>query len=347
LLYDEPGTTQLRARIVRQRPLPPILTDTVSQPAGPLPPTAAGPYDTDGTFVFHALNVYFNAPVDFEIVNAPPLGSAHAIRFYVDHQRYSPGSFPILDWPILLNEIPGQSHGSVINPNAPANVPMFEQLRSGQRYGAGNDGATWSIWTRRYENVDGAAHVAGMNYNPANDVARCVGCHAGHTMIPVPENDADALWTNLATGAAVAASSAYNPDRLIGLIDRRVMTGNLQQYWSSANGQREGQWVELTFPVPVTVRTVRLYNPRHEGNTNLVVHNGTVRLYSDAAGNNEVATQSFGQLTTAGTDVNFNEVLVRKVRVEIGDVSGQFAGRQSVSLAEIEVIARAEAGRKI
>lgn len=343
LLYNQTGTTQLRARIVRERPLPPILTDTVSQPAGPLPPTAAGPYDIDGTFTFHALNVYFNAPVDFEIVNAPPVGSAQSIRFYLDHQRHSPGSFPNLDWPILLNEVAINPDGSVINANLPANVPLFEQIRAADgtvpvtmgphgQFGQGN------------MRVDGAAHVAGMNYNPANDVARCVGCHAGHTMIPVPENDADALWTNLATGAAVAVSSADNPDRIGGVIDRRVMTGNIQQYWSSANGQREGQWVELTFPVPVTVRTVRLYNPRHEGNTNLVVHNGTVRLYSDAAGNNEVATQSFGQLTTAGTDVNFNEVLVRKVRVEIGDVSGQFAGRQSVSLAEIEVIARAEAG---
>jgi hypothetical protein len=343
LLYNEPGTTQLRARVIRQRPLPPILPDTVNQTANLLPPTAAGPYDTDGTFVFHALNVYFNAPVDFEIVNAPPVGSADTIRFYVDHQRHSPGSFPYLDWPVLLDVIPVNPNGSVINPNAPANVPLFEQLRAAN----GTVPVTMGPHGQQGQGsmkIDGAAHVTGMNFSPPNVVSRCVGCHTGHTMIPVPENPQDALWTNLATGAAVAVSSAHNPDRLNGLIDRRVMNGNIQQYWMSANGQRQNQWVELTFPVPVTVRTVRLYNPRHEGNTNLVVHNGTVRLYSDAAGNNEVASQSFGQLATAGTDVNFNEVLVRKVRVEIGQVSGQVTGMQSVSLAEIEVIARAEAG---
>ena len=345
LLYNEPGTTQLRARIIRQRPLPPILSDTVNHTANPLPPTAEGPYDIDGTFVFHALNVYFNAPVDFGIVSAPPVGSADRLRFFVDHQRTSTGSFGTLDWPVLLDEIPINPDGSVINPNTPANVPLFEQIRSADGTVPVTMGPHGQLGQGAMR-VDGAAHVTGMNYNPPNEVVRCVGCHTGHTMIPVPENDEDALWTNLATGAEVAVSSAYNPDRLIGVIDRRVMTGNIQHHWSSANGQREGQWVELTFPVPVTVRTVRLYNPRQEGNTNtnLVVHNGTVRLYSDAAGNNEVASQTFGQLSTAGTDVNFNEVLVRKVRVEIGHSTGQFSGRQSVSLAEIEVIARAEAG---
>ncbi len=36
---------------------------------------AGGPYDIDGTFVFDALNVYFNAAVDTDIVSAPPIGS--------------------------------------------------------------------------------------------------------------------------------------------------------------------------------------------------------------------------------------------------------------------------------
>ncbi len=35
-------------------------------------------------------------------------------------------------------------------------------------------------------------------------------------------------------------------------------------------GQQDGQWVMLTFPVPVSVREVRLYNPRFGGEAELV-----------------------------------------------------------------------------
>ena len=103
-LYDNPGTTELRARVVRPRPLPPIVADTIAQVPSLLPPSAAGPYNGDGTFTFDALNVYANAPVDADIVSAPPVGSAATIRFFIDHQRSSTGSFPALDWPILLGE---------------------------------------------------------------------------------------------------------------------------------------------------------------------------------------------------------------------------------------------------
>ena len=58
LIYDKPGTTELRARLLQPRPLPPVIADQISQRASLLPPTAAGPYTTDGIFTFQALNVY-------------------------------------------------------------------------------------------------------------------------------------------------------------------------------------------------------------------------------------------------------------------------------------------------
>jgi hypothetical protein len=115
---------------VRPRPLPPIVADTVAQVPSLLPPTAAGPYAGDGTFTFDALNVYANAPVDADIVSAPPVGSAATIRFFIDHQRSSTGSFPAQDWPILLGEKAVSPAGAVLESLAPANVPLFEQLRS-------------------------------------------------------------------------------------------------------------------------------------------------------------------------------------------------------------------------
>jgi hypothetical protein len=337
VVYDNPGTTELRARLVRQRPLPPIVPDTNNGSASLLPPTANPPYDIDGTFVFDALNVYFNGPVDMEIVSAPPIGSAHTIRFFLDQQRIAQGSYSALDWPILLGERTIAPDGSVQEPNAPANVPLFEQIRSPQ--------GTVPLTTSPYGN-DGAVHVAGMNYSPTGAVARCVGCHAGHTLIPIPENPADAQWTNLAPGAAVAVSSSRDPQWDRGVVDRRVQNGEIWRYWTSNDSQpANGQWVKLTFPVPVRVRTVRLYNPRFgdEANSSLQVHNATVRLYSDTAAANEVAAQTVSQnLAVSGTDVPFADVLVRVVRVELNDVSGTFYGMDIAGLAEIEVIARGE-----
>lgn len=354
LLYDSPGTSELRVRAVRPRPLPPVIPDIATQVPGPLPPPANGPYNQDGSFVFDALNVYFNGPVDFEIVNAPPVGSAETLRFFMDQQRTNPGSFPNLDWPILLHETSVAPDGSARNPNSPAGAPLFEQLRTstgavpltfGPSQGGSDPSVQVPLATGGALRIEGASHVAGMNFGQAGEVQRCVGCHAGHTMIPVPASDEAARWTNLATGAEVTVSSTRDANQNTGLIDRRVLTGNIRRYWSSAANQWQNQWVKLTFPVPVTVRTVRLYNPRPEdGSVNIVVQQATVRLYSDYAATNQVAAATTGPLAVSGTDALFNDVLVRSIRVEIDSVTGTFLGSRAASLAEIEVIARGEAG---
>ncbi|HWQ11396.1 MAG TPA: hypothetical protein VNL77_01280 [Roseiflexaceae bacterium] len=335
LLYDAPGTAEVRARFLRPRPLPPIIPSRVTQVPSLLPPGTVGPYSSDGTFVFDALNVYANGPVDMDIVNAPPVGSAASIRFFLDHQRTSPGSFPNLDWPILLGELAVAADGSVREPNAPANVPLFEQLR-------GPDGRV--PLTMGPYRPDGAAHVAGLNFGRPGDTVRCVGCHAGHTLIPLPATAEEAQWSNLAPGAQVTVSSAFDPAYVRGLVDRRVMKGEVWRYWRSAAGQSAGQWAQLTFPVPVTVRQIRLYNPRSEPGTDLQVRRATVRLFSDAAGTVEVARQTVGPLSVLGTAVNIGDVRARVVRVEIDEVSGRVDGVPCASLAEIEVIARGEAG---
>jgi hypothetical protein len=333
MIYDRPGTAELRVKAIRARPLPPVIADTVTTVPNLLPPPAGGPYDQDGTFVFDALNIYANAPVDSTIENAPAVGSASIIRFFIDQQRSSGGSFPSLDWPIQLGELLVAPDGSVREPNAPANVPLFEQLR-------GADGKVPLL-------SKGGAHVAGMNFGPPGTVARCVGCHAGHTMIPVPANAEDAKWTNLAPGATVTVSSARDSNYIQSVVDRRVMMGEIWRYWNSSPGQAaDGQWVQLTFPVPITVRTVRLYNPRFgdEANSSLQIHQATVKLYSDAAATNQVASQTVSQdIAVTGTDVNFSELQVRVVRIEIDDISGTFYGMAIASLAEVEVIARGEA----
>lgn len=331
LIYDNPGTTELRARAIQARPLPPIVADRITQTPSLLPPREGGPYNTDGTFVFDALNVYANAPVDTDIVSAPPVGSAAKIRFFTDFQRTAFLASSVQDWPILLAEMPVNPDGSVRNTQAPANLPLFEQLRTSSN----------TVPLTGGPNVDGAAHVTGLNYGRPGDTQRCVGCHTGHTLINVPASDEEAKWSNLAPGASVNVSSRDgNSSNGSGLIDRRVhmaVSNPNEKYWFSALGQSAtAQWVQLTFPVPVTVRTVRLYNIP-AADRNIPVMDTAVRLFSDAAGTQEVANKPSGPLTANGTDVNFDNVLTRVVRVEFRAVNANLAG-----LAEIEVIARGE-----
>ena len=327
LLYDRPGTTELRAKLLQARPTPPIIADSVRPVTSGLPPREGGPYDAEGTFVFDALNVYANGPVDTIDVSAPRVGSAKEMRFFADFQRISHGSFESLDWPILLSEKPINGDGSVREPNAPAGIPLFEQVRSADGtvpFTTGTPG--------------GVTHVAGMNFGMPGAVVRCVGCHSGHTQIPVPASDEEAKWSNLAPGADVRVSSARNTPK--GLTDRRVTKSNISDYWYSASGAT-GQWVELAFPEPVTVRTVRLYNPPFASGSTLQVQSATVRL---GLGGQWVASSNAGALSPSGVDVSFAQVKAQTVRVEIGAVSGKaFDGSTTAALAEVEVIARAGA----
>jgi hypothetical protein len=310
-----------------------VLPDALGPAANPalLPPDGDGPFDAEGSFLFDARNVYFNAPVDMDIVSAPAVGSATAIRFFLDHQRTSTGSFPNLDWPILLGEAPLAADGAV-QALAPAHLPLFEQLR----------GPAGVPLTRGPNGTSGAAHVAGMNYGRPGTVAACVGCHAGHTLIPLPPTAEAARWSNLAPGAAISVSSTRDAARNGGLTDRRVLKGEIWRYWNSNDAQpQDGQWVRLTFGVPIAVRTVRLYNPRFgdEANASIQVNQATVRLYTDAAGTQLAATAPASALAVAGTGVAFADVPARVVEVVLDDVSGTFYGMDISALAEVEVIA--------
>ena len=342
LLYDNPGTSELRARVVAPRPMPPVIPDRIAQQANLLPPTADGPYDQDGIFTFNALNVYFNAPVDANIVSAIPVGSAGTIRFFIDHQRTEQiGSLERLDWPILLQEVAVNPDGSV-TVESPANVPLFEQIRTPK------PAYEVPLTGRTSAEDGGAAHVAGLNFGRPGEVQRCVGCHTGHSMIPVPENLEDAKFTNLAPGAEISYSSIYrltNP-AAEGLIDRQVLQGRSINYWrSDPNQSPQGQWVQLMFPVPITVRSVRLYNPRFgdEAASTLQVEAATVVLYLDRAATQEVARNQVGQLAVNGTDVLFADIKAQAVRVVVDEISGTFEALTVASLAEVEVIARGEA----
>ena len=325
-IMDVPGRAELRAKVVAPRPLPPVLAAAQGPPA-PLLPTRSG------VFLFEALNVYFNAPVDTPIVSAPAVGSAAKIRFFLDHQRRSSGSYPNLDWPELLEEKPVSAAGAV-RTLAPADLPLFEQLRSR----AGTVPLTDGVFR------NGSAHGAGMNFGPSGSVARCVGCHAGHTLIPVPETAEQAAFSNVAPGATVSASSLREPRAIRGVNDRQVRMGSIYDTWSSAPGRGAGEWVLLSFAVPIETREVVLYNPRpgDQARSTLQVTRAEVEACADQACAQVLSRATAGALALQGTRVALPQTGVRAVRVRIAAVSGAFFGYPVAALGEVEIIARGE-----
>jgi WD40-like Beta Propeller Repeat len=299
LVYDGATTSELRAKLVRARPVPPIIPDSVSLNAALLPPTSSPPYDIDGTYQFAALNVYGNAPVDWSIPSAIPVGSAARIKFFLDHQRTSHGSLGDLDFPILLNEQAISPGGRVVV-DAPANLQLFEQIRGnvpgmpipffGPPYPGTNPA--------NYYGLPGAAHVAGLNFGRPGQVQRCIGCHAGHSMIPVP-SDAEAEWSNLAPGVMIQVSSGSANS----LIDRKSST-----WWSVSSGA----FAKLTFPVPVRVRAVKLWGTGSQA---------TVTLFADSAETEQVGSAS-GTSAAGGGDVSFSDQIARMVRIDMTSSEG-------------------------
>jgi hypothetical protein len=188
-LFGAPDRAELDAVPAVPRAPAPIIADRA---AGTLPEdaprTVEEAFAAGGSFTFRVENVHFNAPLDTPIVNAPPVGKRLAIEFYMQPQRTSAEA---ADPPILIRreEIPPDGRVEV---ELPAGVPLFELLR--QPDGTLAQGRDNQIF-----------HVAGMNFSRAAETGRCVGCHAGHTMMEIPE---DPSWTNLAPSAVVSADPA-------------------------------------------------------------------------------------------------------------------------------------------
>ena len=120
------------------------------------------------------------------------------------------------------------------------------------------------------------------------------------------------------------------------LIDRRASTEASFEHWRSTSGSPTTQWVQLTFPVPILVRNVRLYGATDTGNS---VGATAVRLYSDAGATLLVAQTTTGSVADNGTSALFSDQQARSIRVAFTQVSGTQA-----ALREVEVIAAGGVG---
>jgi hypothetical protein len=190
-------------------------------------------------------------------------------------------------------------------------------------------------------------HVAGANFGRAGTTARCVGCHAGHTQIEVPE---DPAWTNLAPSAEVDVSSRRTHGRLnqrdfgaLNLVDRR--TGSQDVEWSAESDSGDAT-IRLRWSMALRAREIVLYGTSH-GNGAIGVREQVVRGVSVGTSRQGVEQQRViadEEMAPRGTRIELDPDLdLDTITIEIpfSGVSGLYEGREGTALAEIEVIARA------
>jgi hypothetical protein len=182
-VIDLPGTLELDAApIVGHRPPPPpreLAGDDLESLGGSLDylrlskaladrPAA----DTSAltvrrsTFRFHDLDVFADGA---KASGAAPRTADARIRFFALLARPERAGG---DTAVLLRERPLEAGGEVNEDGLPADVPMFEQLVDAHGH---------VLMT-----AHGPAHVAGANAGVAGTTARCIGCHLGHSTLPVP-----------------------------------------------------------------------------------------------------------------------------------------------------------------
>jgi hypothetical protein len=171
-VLDLPGTLELDAApVVRRRPPPrarPLAGDELEEPPPTRGPDGLTRLESSSTFRYHDLDVFADAPPGSPARGAAPRTQGARIRFFgTVTQPWRAGG----DSALLVREVPIGRNGEVNVRGLPADTPMFEQL-------VDRDG-------RVLMTAHGPAHVAGSNAGTAGTTARCVGCHLGHSTLPL------------------------------------------------------------------------------------------------------------------------------------------------------------------
>lgn len=120
-------------------------------------------------FRFRDLDVFADGPSGSPAHGAAPRMLDARIRFFALLSRPEREGGDAI---VLLREAPVADNGEVNETDLPADVPMFEQLVDSHGH---------VLMT-----AHGPAHVAGSNSGVAGLTTRCVGCHLGHSTLPVP-----------------------------------------------------------------------------------------------------------------------------------------------------------------
>jgi len=325
LLVDLPGTDELDPCPLVPRKVPPILRAQggIDDPAWTLPVTRLDQVTRmDDTFRFDCLNVYLTGPVDSPFPDAPRIARGVKIRFFATLARPDAATG---DTVVLVRETKIDGSGAVHQEDMPGDVPMFEQLVDA-------DGHV-------LRSAQGPAHVPGSNFARTGSGTKCVGCHEGHSALPVPKNNIDAKWFDAATSARVTVSSraegAGDPQALV---DRRAKGPVQRTGWVAR--AREGQTARLEWPGAIEAKAFVLYSPTPDpaGGTDLKI--GSCELVFYRRGREIGRAVARHGLRPEGTRIEIPAVVLDAVEVRPARVSGTVDHRPALALAEIEVIAR-------
>jgi len=162
-VFDLPGSFELDAAPVVSRRVRPV--------AIPFPESTDGvSASVRGSFRFHSLDVFGGGHARAGVRAAPPRTDGARIRFWRTEPRERDGVEA--DSAILIREVPIRPDGSV-DELLPADTPLFEQLIDAHG--------------KVLRSADGPAHVAGYNWGRHGTTVQCVGCHVGHSTVPVPK----------------------------------------------------------------------------------------------------------------------------------------------------------------
>lgn len=326
IVHGLPGEAELDATPLLARSLPPVIADTTRVRMVEDPPRTVEEAYALGTFTFSCVNIHANAPVDMATAGAPPIGKGLAIEFYMAPQRTASSAH---DAPILIASREIGADGKV-EIELPAGVPLFEVLRrSDGGLPIGRDGQIY--------------HVGGLNFGHAGGVARCVGCHAGHSMQEVPSDAA--AFTNLAP-SAVVTTSAPAPENMGGffaapaLVDRS--TAAIAGEWAATTAARE-TFVKLRWNTPIRAQKVLIHGPQPiAGVSEQIIRGLRVQTYRQFMLQHTVRVTT--RILPTGTEVALGQELefdLLVLTIPDHQVEGTHFAMNGPALAEIEVMAQA------
>jgi hypothetical protein len=320
---DLPGALELDAAVLAPRARPPGFAPLQDGPLADVPFTEVRQLrEAPNTFRFDCLNVFANAALDRPFPAAPRMQRNVRIRFFgVLARPAAEGG----DSVVLVREGRVTPAGAVHEHDLPADTPLFEQLVDDHG--------------RVLRTAGGPAHVPGFNFARAGTGTQCVGCHSGHSALPVPRSAGIAKWVNATPSAEIRASSEAPGTAGASAVGDRRTVGPAERVAWVGLGQT-GESLRLTWRWPIEVSAVVVYAVHTDERSGTDLRIGECELLFRRGGH-EVGRQRLrGPLSPTGTRAQCNGIRVDEIDLVPSGVSGRILRRPAVALAEVETIAR-------
>jgi hypothetical protein len=185
----------------------------------------------------------------------------------------------------------------------------------------------------------GPAHVPGFNAGRFGGGTKCVGCHIGHSAIPVAVSAYAGKRFNVSPSAEVTASSvAEGTAGARAVADRRAKGPTGEVAWVARSDR--GESIRLSWKSPIEVDTVMIYaiSPHPSEGTDLRVQECQLAFFQDGR---EVRREVLRrEISPKGTPVECQGVRVDALEIRPTRITGRVHHRAAVALAEIETIGR-------